>query len=89
MTKAPSLSSVLTSVEHAGGLPNAHYVDQEVFDEERRAVFFGNWSGIGFGKDIPEPGDAKPVDFLACHSFWCVIAMVGSTSFRIPAAIAG
>ena len=64
MNKAPSLSSVLTSVEHASGLPNAHYVDREVFDEERSAVFFANWSGIGFGKDIPEPGDAKPVDFL-------------------------
>ena len=48
----------------ANGLPNAHYTDNAVFEEEKRAVLFANWSGIGFGKDIPEPGDAKPVDFL-------------------------
>lgn len=64
MNKMLPLSSVLTSVEHASGLPNAHYIDQEVFDEEKHAVLFANWSGIGFGKDIPEPGDARPVDFL-------------------------
>lgn len=64
MNKMMPLSSVLTSVERASGLPNAHYVDPEVFDEEKHAVLFANWSGIGFGKDIPEPGDARPVNFL-------------------------
>lgn len=64
MNKMMPLSSVLTSVERASGLPNAHYIDPEVFNEEKHAVLFANWSGIGFGKDIPEPGDAKPVNFL-------------------------
>ncbi|SMX26006.1 Anthranilate 1,2-dioxygenase large subunit [Pelagimonas phthalicica] len=62
-THAP-LSSVLTDVNTANGLPNAHYIDPAIFDEEKRSVLFANWSGIGFGKDIPEAGDAKPVDFL-------------------------
>ena len=58
------LSSVLNPVATANGLPNAHYVDQAVFDEEKRAVLFANWAGIGFGKDVPNPGDVKPVEFL-------------------------
>lgn len=58
------LEAVMRSVNTANGLPNAHYIDPAVFAEEKRAVLFANWSGIGFGKDIPETGDAKPVDFL-------------------------
>ncbi|MCV6594463.1 MAG: aromatic ring-hydroxylating dioxygenase subunit alpha [Silicimonas sp.] len=64
MNSHSPLSSVLQEVDTANGLPNAHYIDPAMFEEERRAVLFANWSGIGFGKDIPEPGDAKPVDFL-------------------------
>lgn len=58
------LSSVLTKVNTANGLPNEHYIDPAVFAEERQAVLFANWSGIGFGKDVPDIGDAKPVSFL-------------------------
>jgi len=58
------LFSVMGDVGTARGLPNAHYVDPNVFDEEKRSVLFANWSGIGFGKDIPEKGDVKPIDFL-------------------------
>ena len=45
-------------------MPNAHYVSPEVFEEERQAVLFDHWAGVGFGKDVPEIGDAMPVDFL-------------------------
>ncbi|SEW29381.1 Phenylpropionate dioxygenase, large terminal subunit [Cognatiyoonia koreensis] len=58
------LSTVLRPIETANGLPNAHYTDPVVFAEERQSVLFANWSGIGFGKDVPNPGDAKPVSFL-------------------------
>ncbi|SHH45071.1 Phenylpropionate dioxygenase, large terminal subunit [Cognatiyoonia sediminum] len=64
MNKHEHLSSVLQSVNTANGLPNAHYIDPDVFEEEKAAVLFANWSGIGFGKDVPEVGDAMPVDFL-------------------------
>ncbi len=64
MTKNSKLASVLSPVTSANGLPNAHYIDEGVFQEEKRAVLFANWSGIGFGKDVPEAGYAKPVDFL-------------------------
>lgn len=62
-TKAP-LDEVLAPVNLAKGLPNEHYIDPDIFDEEKQSVLFANWSGIGFAKDIPEIGDAKPVDFL-------------------------
>ena len=59
-----NLSKVRQPVSKAKGLPNAHYVSDTVFEEEREAVLFANWSGVGFGKDIPNEGDAMPVDFL-------------------------
>lgn len=58
------LSTVLNPVQTANGLPNAHYIDPDVFAQERAAVLFANWAGIGFGKDVPNPGDVKPVEFL-------------------------
>lgn len=58
------LSGVLNQIEHANGLPNAHYVSDEVFEAERENVLFANWSGIGFAKDIPQEGDANPISFL-------------------------
>ena len=48
----------------ARGLPNACYTSPEAYAEERRSVLFGGWSGVGFGKDVPEPGDVHPIDFL-------------------------
>lgn len=64
MNKHFSLGAVMQSVNVANGLPNEHYTDRAVFDEEKRSVLFANWSGIGFGKDVPQSGDARPVDFL-------------------------
>jgi len=59
-----NLKSVLTSIDQAKGLPNEHYISDQIFEEEKRSVLFKNWSGIGFGKDVPNTGDAKPVTFL-------------------------
>ncbi len=64
MNKHSVLSSVLADVNTANGLPNEHYIDPAIFAEEKHSVLYANWSGIGFGKDVPEPGDARPVDFL-------------------------
>ncbi|MEM9714877.1 MAG: aromatic ring-hydroxylating dioxygenase subunit alpha [Pseudomonadota bacterium] len=58
------LSDVRVPVAKAKGLPNEHYISDAIFEEEREAVLFANWSGVGFGKDIPNEGDAMPVDFL-------------------------
>lgn len=58
------LDTVLQPVATAHGLPNDFYTNADVFDLERDRVFRPNWSCIGFGKDIPNPGDLKPVTFL-------------------------
>ena len=58
------LAKVLNPIETAGGLPNAHYISDEMFDIERQKVLFDNWSGLGFAKDVGEPGDAMPIEFL-------------------------
>ena len=59
-----NLDPVLTSTDKAKGLPNQHYVSEEVFEEEKKAILFDNWSAIGNGKDIPNIGDVKPMNFL-------------------------
>ncbi len=59
-----TLNSVLQPVATARGLPNAHYIDPETSDIEREKVFFANWSAIGFGKDVGEPGSALPMEFM-------------------------
>ena len=57
-----SLEEVIRPIETARGLPNAHYISDAVFEEERDALLFRNWSGIGIAADVPEPGDVKPVN---------------------------
>ena len=64
-----ALSAVMAPVQTARGLPNAFYTDGQVFEQERKLVFENNWSCIGFGKDVPNPGDAKPVTFMGIPLF--------------------
>ncbi|MFX0541038.1 aromatic ring-hydroxylating oxygenase subunit alpha [Roseovarius sp. S4756] len=58
------LSSVRAPVDIAHGLPNAHYIDPAVFDEEKQALLYSQWAGLAVGADVPEPGDAVPLTFL-------------------------
>ena len=58
------LSAVQCGIETARGLPNEVYVSDELFRAERAAIFFPNWTAIGFGKDVPQPGDVHPVTFM-------------------------
>ncbi|MBO6637199.1 MAG: aromatic ring-hydroxylating dioxygenase subunit alpha [Roseitalea sp.] len=57
------LRAVLQPVDRARGLPNRFYTSPETFEREKHAVFARNWAGIGFAKDLPEPGYARPVEF--------------------------
>lgn len=58
------LSAVTRPISLAHGLPNAHYTDPQVFAEERDALLFAQWAGLATASDVPEPGDAKPMEFL-------------------------
>ena len=59
-----NLDKVLNHIDQAKGLPNEHYTSDAVFNKEKQAVLFNNWSAIGFAKDIPELGDTKPLNFI-------------------------
>lgn len=58
------LSQVQTDVAQAKGLPNAHYTSDETFAAERDAVLFDTWAGLTVAAEIPEAGDAIPVNFV-------------------------
>ncbi len=58
------LSNVRASVDKANGLPNGHYIDPAVFEEERNALLFTQWAGLAVAADVPLPGDAVPLTFL-------------------------
>ncbi len=57
------LNAVRQPIQHAHGLPNEHYTDPDVYAEERSAVLMFGWSGLAVAADVPEPGDARPIDF--------------------------
>jgi phenylpropionate dioxygenase-like ring-hydroxylating dioxygenase large terminal subunit len=59
-----NLSNVRRPIAQANGLPNAHYIDPVIFDEEKAAVLYDNWAGLAVAADVPEIGDAVPVTFL-------------------------
>lgn len=59
-----TLDKVCQPVAVANGLPNEFYTDPAVFEQEKQLLFAQTWACIGFAKDIPEPGDALPVDFI-------------------------
>lgn len=58
------LSVVRQPLDKAQGLPNEHYIDPKIFEEEKHAVLFSSWSGLAVTSDVPENGDAKPIEFL-------------------------
>ena len=58
------LLAVRQSVSLAKGLPNSHYIDPTVYEEEKQALLFDQWAGLGVAADVPTPGDAVPLTFL-------------------------
>ena len=66
MARSPvsDLCAVRQPIELAHGLPNAHYTDATVHAEENQALLIRQWAGLAVASDVPEPGDAVPVNFL-------------------------
>ncbi len=62
--KLTDLAQVRQPIDNAHGLSNAHYIDPSVHDEEKHAVLGANWAGLAVASDVPEPGDAVPMEFL-------------------------
>ena len=63
------LSSVLQPVAVANGLPNEFYTSDEIYDAERDALWFSSWAGICMEAEVPDEGDARPIDFLGVPLF--------------------
>lgn len=61
---AKDIEKAALPIAEATGLPNWFYTSPEAIREEKRRIFSPNWVGIGFAKDVPEPGDVMPVEFL-------------------------
>ena len=51
--------------EEGAGLPNAAYVDDGFLRLENERIFRRTWMFAGFLHDIPQPGDAAPVEVAA------------------------
>ena len=58
------LDAVRRPITKANGLSNAHYTDPATHELERDKVLFASWSGLATASDVPEPGDALPIEFL-------------------------
>ena len=59
-----TLDMVRQPLETANGLPNAHYTDPDTFRSEAKATLLSTWAGLAVAADVPEPGDAVPMEFM-------------------------
>jgi choline monooxygenase len=55
------IAAIWRPVERASGLPGRAY-GAEFYALERRQLFPRSWCAVAFANDVPEPGDAFPVD---------------------------
>jgi choline monooxygenase len=58
------IASLSAPIELARGLPPKAFFDHEIFEMERRRIFFDGWCAVGFSDFVQNPGDAMPVVFL-------------------------
>jgi choline monooxygenase len=57
-----AIDAVRRPLATARALPPSAYVDEAFFARERDLVFRRHWISVAFGHDIPDPGDAMPVE---------------------------
>ena len=58
------LEEIQEEIGESKGLPSQHYVSKKIFSLEKNKLYFKQWFGVGFGRDIPQPGDIYPIKFL-------------------------
>ena len=59
---AETLESFSAPVEDGRGLPNHCYTDPEWLELEKKLVFARTWMLAGFQHDVPDKGDACPIE---------------------------
>jgi hypothetical protein len=87
-TLIDDLAAVTKPIGEANGLPNGLYADPDGFDLETRRIFHGGWACVGVGADVPNPGDAQPIDFLGVPLCCCAIMRANCGCSRMSAATA-
>ena len=70
MQTKTKLELVRQHVSKANGLPNEHYVDPYIFEEEKNSILFNNWAGLDVCSEVPNLGDSKPINFLGLPLFF-------------------
>jgi choline monooxygenase len=43
--------------EHSGTLPAYYYYDTEIYEQEKKSIWFRNWQYVGLLENLKEPGD--------------------------------
>ena len=56
------LAALARPTPSANGLPGSAFSSEDFFALEIERLFARTWVCAGFGRDIPEPGDAMPID---------------------------
>ena len=64
MDSNTDLNLVIQDIGKAKGLPNEHYIDSQVYEEEKKALIFDKWAGLAVASDVTNPGDALPLTFF-------------------------
>ncbi len=65
------LQEVDTDTVRARGLPASVFIDQDIYQAERNILFAQGWVGLASAQQIPERGDALPVE-IAGYSLLAV-----------------
>ena len=58
------LPELTAPLSRSRGLPNAAYVEPELFEFECRSLLGCTWTAIAYERELPDPGTVKPVDFM-------------------------
>lgn len=58
------VQSVSAPIDQAATLPARAYTDEDIHRAEIERIFASNWSATCFAHTLPDPGDARPIEFL-------------------------
>lgn len=56
------LTAIRAPIEAARTLPGRAFTSEEYFDRERRRIAERNWLAACFAEEVPDAGDARPID---------------------------
>ena len=71
------------SMRDSAALPNQAYVEHSEWLKERDLVIAKTWAGLGFSRDISQPGSVYPVVFMGLPLVMVRDCMVKRASQRV------